>query len=309
MATQILNLVCDSSTLTNFKAWAQPISTAFSTFGWLQSADTGQVNWSSIAAVPGSGAYVYEVWQPNDGLANFFLKVEYGNFSGATNCPSLRITVGTSTNGAGTINSGIIMGPFTTVNQAFTPSSTTTQYECDFSGAPGRFGVMLWRTGINWSPQFFAIERSVNSSGAYTSSYVTVYIVGYNASNILCFHRSLVFGVGVAPPSSAVYPTGGNSGQGGWNVRVSIPGTGTSTNAFQNSIPFDTCAPNVGYLDFPGTIAGSAYGPDIVDGVTFQVTLYGSTRTYMPGKQWTYGFAGPASGSLTQWYALCMRFD
>ena len=79
MSTQQSFLVCDSSTLANFKSWAQTISAFFTTATWTQSADTGQVNWSTIASVPGSGAFVYEIWEPNDGLTTFYVKVEYGN--------------------------------------------------------------------------------------------------------------------------------------------------------------------------------------------------------------------------------------
>jgi hypothetical protein len=86
MATSQQFLVCDSSTLANFKSWAQAISGWFATAGWSQAADTGQVNWSTIVSVPGSGAYVYEVWQPNDGLTTFYAKIEYGN-STASACP------------------------------------------------------------------------------------------------------------------------------------------------------------------------------------------------------------------------------
>lgn len=94
MAASQSFLACDNSTLTNFKAWGQAISNALSTSTWTQTSDTGQVNWSSIASVPGSGAYVYEIWQPNDGLTAFYLKAEYGNFSG-TNMPSIRVSIGT----------------------------------------------------------------------------------------------------------------------------------------------------------------------------------------------------------------------
>src|SRR6266702_3776129 len=176
MATSQQQLVCDSSTLANYKQWGQAISGFFSTAGWAQSPDTGQVNWSTLAAVPGSGAYLYDIWQPNDGLTTFYVKVEYGNVTG-TNCPSLRLTLCTSTDGAGN-PTGYSTGPINTNTSGFTVPSTTTQYECNFSGAAGRIGVMMWRNGINFCQQAFCIERSVDSSGAYTSAYVTLWTIG-----------------------------------------------------------------------------------------------------------------------------------
>lgn len=302
MATIQSQLVCDNSTLANFKQWAQAISTSFSTFGWSQSSDTGQVNWSSIAAVPGSGAYVYEIWQPNDGLTNFYLKVEYGNSSG-TNSPGLRLTLSSATNGAGTAT-GFIAGPVQTLFSAMTPPSTTTQYECDFSGAAGRIGVMMWRNGTATNQQqLFAVERSVNSSGSYTSSYVTLFVQGATASGVYARQQSLVFGVGV----TAITPPASTSGNGGWNVRIANTQSNTTGAPFNGSIPFDTCSPLVGYFDYPCTVVGGGCAGDYVEGVPFTVTLYGSTRTYMPSSNGSFGRVAYASTAGQQ--ATCMRYD
>jgi len=307
MATSQQQLVCDSSTLANFKQWAQAISTFFSTATWTQSTDTGQVNWSTIGAVPGSGAYVYEIWQPNDGLTTFYVKIEYGNVSGSANCPGLRLSIGSGSNGSGTL-AGLVMGPQPICGTSYTPPSTTLQYECDFSGAAGRIGVMMWRNSPTTPvQQFFAIERSVNSSGAYTSSYVTMWVAG-NGGGLaprFCTQASLVFGVGASPNSLNNSATTTN---GGWLCRLQSPQTGTS--GFNGSIPFDNCAPGIGYFDFPCTVCGAALGVDISEGVTFSVTLYGSTRTYLPSKIGPFSGVGPlGSGSGNVTAALCMRYD
>jgi hypothetical protein len=294
VATLQSQLVCDNSTLANFKQWAQAISAALSTFGWVQSSDTGQVNWGSIGAVPGSGAYVYEIWQPNDGLTNFYMKVEYGNSSG-TNSPGLRITLSTATNGAGT-PTGFITSVIQTTNQPITVPSTTTQYECNFSGVAGRFGVMMWRNapvGSNSPQQFFAVERSVNSSGAYTSSYVTLWTLGAISTGRNQQQQSLVFGIG---PSVLLPQTVTNNG---WVYRLAQIGASASA-AFNGMIPFDTCAPMVGYIDYNCTVIGGSCQLDIVEGVQFTATLYGSTRTFMPSKQ---GVFGTSNGTMA------MRYD
>lgn len=290
MATSQQFLVCDSSTLANFKSWAQAISTFFSTAGWLQSSDTGQVNWSTIAAVPGSGVFIYEIWQPNDGLTNFYLKVEYGNVSG-TNCPSLRFSIATSTNGAGTLT-GFVTSVFNTNATTFTIPSTTTTYECDFSGGSGRIGAIMWRNGINNCQQFFAIERSLNASGAYTSSYVTMVIGGIGTSNssssTTFLQQSLVFGVGPAP---AIVTNRNDHGYQMPTLCVRWPaGDVSSTNSFNGAIPIDNVAPMIGYIDYPMTMVGVANGNDLVSGVTFSATVYGSSRTYMPSKDGPMAF-------------------
>jgi hypothetical protein len=300
MATIQNQLVCDNSTLANFKQWAQAISTALSTFGWTQSTDTGQVNWSTIAAVPGSGAYVYEIWQPNDGLTTFYLKVEYGNSSG-TNSPGMRLTLSSGTNGSGT-PSGFVAGPYQTLSLGMTPPSTTTQYECNFSGAAGRFGAMMWRNGtaIN-QQQLFAVERSVDSTGAYTSAYATLFVQGNTGTNTFARQQSLVFGVGVAP----LIPPATNA-NGGWAVRIANTNSSTVGGPFNGSIPFDSVAPMVGYYDYPCTMVGAGCAGDYVEGVTFTVSLYGSTRTFMPSSLGPFSHVSYVSGAFQ---TTCMRYD
>jgi hypothetical protein len=295
-------LVCDSSTLANFKSWAQAISTFIgSTAGWLKSTDTGQVDWSAISAVPGSGAYVYEVWQPNDGLTNFFMKIEYGNVSG-TNCPSLRISIGSATNGAGTLT-GLVVGPIATNQTAFTAPSTTTTYECNLAGAPGRLHIMMWRNAPNNANQVLSVERGVNANGVYQGSHVTVVTGGYRVASNMFQQQSLLFGVGPAP--YATIPGGGVAS--GMNVR--IPYSNGVSSAFNGSIGMDLAAPFVGYHDYSLTGIGCGYAADFAEGVTFTATIYGSVRTYMASKNGVFGVACPTPTTQNYSGALLMRID
>lgn len=304
MSTSQQQLVCDNSTLTNFKQWASAISGFFTTATWTQSTDTGQVNWGTIASVPGSSAYVYEIWQPNDGLTTFYVKIEYGNFSG-TNSPDVRITLSTTTNGSGT-PTGFVLGPLYMHFNALTPPSTTTQYECDFSGAAGRIGAIMWRNGGTAAPGMFAIERSLNSSGAYTSTHVTLVMGGIpnggNAAWPVFSQQTLVFGVGAGP---TVVKSSSGVSLPALSVRCGMF-AGLTSSAFNGLIPFDTVAPQVGFFDYPMTMVGAAGGLDIVEGVPFTVTLYGSIRTYMPTKAgWMAQFWGVNNSSG----AICLRYD
>jgi hypothetical protein len=296
MATQQSFLVCDSSTLANFKNWAQTVSSFFTTAGWVQSSDTGQVNWGTIVSVPGSGAYVYEIWQPNDGLTTFYLKVEYGNATGSANSPSIRLTLSSATNGSGT-PTGFVSGPFTASNANGVPSSAVSTYECDFFGNTGMISVLMWRSasaGSNIFPCAFNIERSRDSSGNATSTYVTIYYAGNSNTNTLIYNQqSIVFGIG------AGLAIGG--------ISVSVPsvrGTGV-TGSFNGAIPIDLVAPYVGYFDQNCTGLASGAGADFTEGVTFNATVYGATMTYMPTKI-TPGLSrlGPLSVAT---YVICVR--
>lgn len=303
---QTLNLVCDNSTLANFKSWAQAISSWFSTAGWTQSADTGQVNWSTLSAVPGANAFVYEIWEPNDGLANFFLKVEYGNSgSSSTNSPSLRLSISTATNGAGVLT-GNVMGPYTTVGgSAITAPSASITYPCYFSGAAGRVAIMLWRGAPNNVSQAFAVERSLNAAGAYTGSHVTLMWAGLNsiaAGRQAYGQQTLVFANGVAPAQSVNNQT---SGTGGLSVRAFYPGNTAASSDFGGAVPFDTTAPMIGFFDYPLTSMGLGNTDNYSEGQVFTTTLYGATRTYVASNGGPFNLCGPNAAAGF----LCVRYD
>lgn len=190
MATATGNYVQDNSSLTNFKSWAQAISNALAAFGWVQTTDTGQVNWSTIAAVPAS-TYVYEIWKAGDALAAtmpIFLKIEYG-FS--TTIPRIRITVGTGSSGAGVIN-GVVQSstPQQITNDIANSGSTT--YPCYFSGNSAEFRMSMWSnpSGAPQTGVVFGIERSKDGTGANTNEYITV--LGVNQSSAgQCYQQTI----------------------------------------------------------------------------------------------------------------------
>src|SRR5271166_1603926 len=49
MSTLLKCVLPDAATYTNFAAWAQWMFNAFTTFGWVQTSDFGQVNWTNLA--------------------------------------------------------------------------------------------------------------------------------------------------------------------------------------------------------------------------------------------------------------------
>ncbi len=267
------------------------------------SAGTGVV--TAASAVPGSGAFVYEVWTPGDALTAFYVKMEYGNVSG-TNCPSLRVSLAVTTNGAGTVT-GFNFGPVKTNFDVYTPPSATLPFECNFSGDSGRMGIMLWRNGTGNCQQLFAIERSLNSSGVPTGTYATLWTSGFSnqGSDEPATQRSLIFAVGA---STNLTNSSGSAGVGGWCVRIPQQAFSTAnTAAFNGTIPFDTPAPLVGYFDYPCTVVGAGAAGDYAEGVPFTVTLYGNTRTYMPCKIQPFVNLNNIGNTVNN--VTCLRYD
>lgn len=252
--------------------------------------------------VPATSTYVTEIWTPNDGQTTFFLKLEYG--AGTT--AHIRGTLCSSTNGA-SVAAGFIttLAPWDANIQSIANPSTTAQYECNFSGGPGRFSAMMWRNAPGNTQVLLSVERSVNSSGVYTNTHVTyMQTVNYTGGNT-GRQQTLLFGVGMGPVTLAQSGTG-NSNL-GFVVRSMIPNTGglsgNNTSGFNGTIPFDTVTPSIGLFDYPLTTVGCCYSGDVAEAVPFQTTLYGATRTYMPSSKGVLGLA------ITSLQSVCMRYD
>jgi|SRR5579862_3083457 len=305
MSTQNSALVRDNSTLANFKSWASTISAFFTTAGWSKSSDTGQVNWSTIGSVPTVGTYVYEIWTPGDGLTAFYLKVEYGTGSASSNtAPAIRLSIGTSTNGAGTLT-GFVTSTVVVPPTSQTVTSTVTQWQCYFSGDTGRIGVMMWRDD---NPIFFGVQRSLNSSGTTTSSYVTLLANGVNGTSSSSFQQSVVFGVGV---STLITPA---ANDGGMIALFPHGNSNTSASAlFNGNAAISPVFPLVGYYDNPMDIAAVGCYNDFTEGSTYVIASanmpYGVSHTYLCGKKGAFPTIATNGASAASECAFLMRYD
>lgn len=316
-------LVCDSSTVANFKSWASALSNFIRSAGWTNSSDTGQLNgagagnWAGVTTVPGSGAFYYEVFQPGDGLQNYYLKLEYGNIGSTNvNAPTLRITLGASTNGSGTLT-GFTTSAFILASNNFTAgliaqTDTVQQFECDFSGDSGRLCIMLWRNHPWMLTQMFCIQRSLNASGSPTNTYVTLFgmgnqtfkggtVVNYTAST---FQQSLHFTYGAA----TLYAAG--SSNIGWNYKP-LPSANFGSLSFAGMVPIQAIQPVVGVFDYPCTAVACGSFSDFIEGAPITVTnQYGQTKTYMPTKgavAWTAVSSG--GNTVTAPVTVLMEYD
>lgn len=106
MATDTRSLLAFFNTDADFRAWATGIAAQLVAAGMVKTSDTGQIDLTTVAKPAATNtAQGYEVYRFNDSLQAtlpIYFKIEYGS-GGAVDRPSLWITVGTSTNGAGTI--------------------------------------------------------------------------------------------------------------------------------------------------------------------------------------------------------------
>lgn len=304
MATANGNYVSDNSTLANFQSWAGAIHSAITAFGWVQTSDTGQTVPSAAASVP-SNAYNYVIYKANDSLAAsmpIYLKFEYGYSSTS---PRIRMTVGTSSNGSGTITGNVVSSaPWEITTLESNQGSTT--FPCFFSGDAGNFRMYMWQSPVINTGVFFSIARSVNSSGAGTSDYFTVlsasayYGVGPNtglwqqtiSSSYVYFRENGFIGIGIT--------------------------AGSGTGAASGTVAAYPIFPHIGKIGNPLLDVMGACGSDVADGATVTVaSMYGSTHSYIalksPSTAWQYGFSVAIGKSPTDsiWtlMALLMRYE
>lgn len=289
-------LLCDNSSTANFKNWAQAISAAFGSAGWTQTADTGQVNWSTVT-VPVAGSFVYEVWQPADALQTgstaYYVRIEYGTSSGSPAGPRLRINIGAATDGAGNLT-GLTMTRQEAIATNSTGQGSLLTYDCYFCGDTDRFNIMMWRglgvgsgSGGGSLAVMYSIERTRQTDGTNISDGVSLIPLGSNAPGVAQTQQIINFGIGVASFATRTYGfmTDGNNASG----------------AFNNSIPVCPTFPIYGKIGNALTGVGWVHTQDVAEGCIFTTTLYGATRTYIA----CGNFATLPSTTVK----ACMRYD
>jgi hypothetical protein len=149
----------------NFRSWGSYIAARFLAVGMVQTADTGQINWTTVTAPLAVSTYQgYEIWRFADALqatAPVYFKIEYGSTTTSANNPGIRVTFGTGSDGAGNL-SGSLSTAFTAGVGAYaTPGSLFG------SGSTNRF-ILVTYNGATEGMRF-GFERTVDASGNVTS--------------------------------------------------------------------------------------------------------------------------------------------
>ncbi len=161
-----------------FRTWGSTINAQLAAMGLVQTADTGQINWTTVLK-PTVAQEIkgYEIWRFADTLqatAPVFVKLEFGS-NGVSTRASIWVQVGIATNGAGTL-----LGAKSTRNQCGQQVNNTNTALCAFSGDNNRLTVALWFFDALGNQNadftmFFSIEREkdINGADVGTGCYIT----------------------------------------------------------------------------------------------------------------------------------------
>lgn len=217
-----LSLAPDNSSAALFRAWGSAVDGTFGTCGWVQTSDTGQINWVTVGAPGGANtAMGYSIWRMNDTLQStkpVFIKMEYGSGT-ATGSPCFWITIGTGSDGAGNIT-GILKS-----RGQFGVYSTAIASPCNFSGANNRYCFSLWHnSGISYQWLFLSIERTHDTNGADNSTGLMFFAA--TQSN------------GTVPGYSAYLPFTGTvpSAYSAWNCNIPTTNVLETSGSYKNTV-------------------------------------------------------------------------
>ena len=273
MTTQSWSGVLDHTSDAGFRAWGSDFSAKLAAIGLVQTSDTGQINWTTVTRPGANTAGGYEIWRINDSLhtaSPIFLKVEYGTGASA-GAPNLWCTVGTGSNGSGTLT-GSVTTRYATFSTAGTGNAATSypSYFCaaeGFIGAVFRVGYTVSSVGLG-----FAVVRYSDDDGTPNGYGYTFHIYNGNAG-VITTHT--VQSVRTASPATVF--TANTSGRFAlWPSSVS----GASVDEAGNLqvVPFWTMTTR-----FQQEFAMCSYlNSEISQGTTFTFRLKGSTdRTFI----------------------------
>jgi hypothetical protein len=252
MATDQRTPISNFSTDADFRAWGSSLAAQFAAVGLVQTSDTGQINWTTVLRPPTTQTKQgYEIWRFNDALQTtkpVVIRIEYGSGNNQA-FPSLWVTVGTATNGAGTLT-----GQVGTLRQIYGTGAGVSY--C--SGSSSRLNLAHTMT----SPLLFCVERTKTGAGVDTGDGIIRY--AWSGASGLGFQ--LVPFIGTIPAEATINPA------------LDINSGGLSAVGADVAL-----APTVTFYGKPLFASWCIYKITEITGLTpISFTHLGATRTYMP---------------------------
>lgn len=184
MTTQTYSSVVDHTTDAGFRAWGSQLSTNLATAGLVQTADTGQINWLTVTRPGTNTAGGYEIWRFSN--SSRYLKIEYGT-GGTAAGPQMWVTVGSGSNGSGTLSGQL--STRNTIGPGQAPTSTATSYPTYICVVTDAF-ALCWKAngfGSGANPGGVVIVgNSVDADGVTDSVGFAVLRLNSSAPNVQC---------------------------------------------------------------------------------------------------------------------------
>lgn len=296
MTTKTWDFTPDHQNDAGFRAWGKDLSDSIAQVGMVKTADTGQIDWTTVLRPAVNTFAGYEIWRFVD--SSVFIKLWYGS-AGTASVPMFSVQVGTGSNGSGTLT-GVVSstrningGGSTTL----TGSTVRRNYICrDINNT---FFGFAWGQQSPTSENIvaiFCVARTVDANTLPTNQGAFVYWSNNTANPNLAATQGLDFQNNLV---SAV-----NTSQSFCNVPFDL--TTSTINGvpqfFTHWFPLSALNPRIVPV-FPMCTVITA---EINMGLTFQAAPIGAgSRTFLALPNST--FNGATNGGGT--YRLAMLFD
>ena len=299
MATDLRQLPAYFNSNTDFQNWVAGIHAQLAAVGLVQTSDTGQINPATVLApVSTSAMQGYEIWRLSDTLqstAPVFIKVEYGASAIGATSPGFFFTVGTSTNGAGTLTTQVGVRRQLYQNTAKSAGVTLASYCC--GDGSGFAMVTSYDPGSTGSfSMLIDIERTRDGAGSATADAVYTWMAGAGSSGTNYLQMI---------PASGPVPNGASPG--GTLGYCTSPYTWISVGAAPSAV-----GPNVAIMPLM-CICGKCFfirlmhlapATMISTGITFTASVFGGTHTLLGFTLYQYEYPSQTANDL-----LCFMWE
>lgn len=269
MATSTFTMIPDAATSdATWVTFASAVSSALTTAGFIKTSDTGQVTWASQTRASATLGVYYEIRKFTDaaqGSNPFFVRIDYYVTSSV---PLIAITVGTGTNGAGTINANA--SQVITVFDHQTTSTFSGYLRYDTSSIQLAFGQSASVTDTACG-SFFSISRTVDTTGAYNATGVNILVACSPVASTM--KTQFVSASGNNPASATQAPV----------TNFPALSSSTTTTIFGANWGLFPAYPNTGPLGNPDPSAFFFSNQVLAKGNLQQITIsmYGTNHNYI----------------------------
>lgn len=164
--TRISSFANSNSTDALFRLWINEIHNALIAFGWIRTADTGQIDFATVTRPTAINTMQgYALYRMDDALqatCPVFIKLQFGT-GASTDRPTFKVQVAIGgTDGAGTLTGNI--STLKTLDCAVAVSLVATGCRC--YGTTSSFSLAFWHeTTVNNGQLFLFIERDRDTAG------------------------------------------------------------------------------------------------------------------------------------------------
>lgn len=286
--------VSSFTTDAKFRTWGLACSTALQACGLVKTSDTGQINWASVTKPVATNTQAgYEIYRFDDSLQAtkpVFIRIGFGSGGVASgNSPTTWLTVGTGSDGAGTIT-GPQLGALQGFNSSVTISNPGMPYYFTHTSngyCYMNFGIVLAVASPQNNAGHWIVARTVNkTTGVATGDGICLLRMSYDGS-----YASVEYGIDFN--TTAAFSTARAVQTSLFNPSYSVA-TGSSVPMGKTYVFLSNLYAISGALSY--------YSVDLSQFTTFAASPFGTNHTYMAMGNILTGFgAGGSNHGAVIW--------